>query len=227
MLFPALTGRPLSLAAVKDSIEASGRRVYFDDAPNRITRALERQGAHALAAGPWVDCLSAWTGAPAAKASEALIHPELLQDGKLPPALRGFLTALRWLDAQSGAKYQGIAAADFAYPGSPLKDRLFVTQSRAGSLAPAEERPVSSLLWFRGRRRWALVNAAHPAAEKLARLGGKRPGLAAFLCLKMMHLHDGEIPAGKRTEYTNLAEKTEARLLAGALRLDTGKARAG
>ncbi|OGR56989.1 MAG: hypothetical protein A2X36_14730 [Elusimicrobia bacterium GWA2_69_24] len=129
------------------------------------------------------------------------------------------------MDAQSGAKYRGIAAADLAYAGSSVGSRVFVIQKEPGLLSPAREQPVSSLLWFRRPKRWALLHAGHPAVEKFVRLHSGRPGLAAFLCLKMMHLHDGEVPPDQESEYTNLAEKMEARLLGAALKLDAKAAR--
>ena len=90
-------------------------------------------------------------------------------------------------------------------------------------MSPVDEKPVSSLFVFRTRR-WAVLNISHPSAEKFARLHAARPGFAAFLCLKMMHLHDGEVPPEREGEYSNLAEKVEGKLLEGALELDSERA---
>lgn len=224
-IFPTLSGRTVSLREVRDALSRSGGRLFYDAGPNRITWALECKGALVLPAGPWIDCLSHWLKVPAAQASQEFIQPEVAKDAALPAPFKAFLDTLRWMDAQSGAKYRGIAAADLAYAGSSVGSRVFVIQKEPGLLSPAREQPVSSLLWFRRPKRWALLHAGHPAVEKFVRLHSGRPGLAAFLCLKMMHLHDGEVPPDQESEYTNLAEKMEARLLGAALKLDAKAAR--
>ncbi|MFH1723503.1 MAG: ATP-binding protein [Elusimicrobiota bacterium] len=219
-VYPGLSGKPLTYARLEDGVSEAGGKLYFDDSPNRITRALENQGISVLPAGPWVEPLARWLGAEAAKASGALIQPRVIADQKLAAPMRSFLATLRALDERSGSKYRGIAAADLAYPASPLKGQMFVTQKEPGALSPANARPVSSL--FRGRsRRWALLHLDHPATEKLRRLHVSRPGFAAYLCLKMMHLKDGDVPADRASEFSNLAEKAELKLLSVALDIDS------
>ncbi|TPW20586.1 MAG: hypothetical protein FD126_1538 [Elusimicrobia bacterium] len=225
-VFPSLSGEALTLKQVEDASEEADDRLYFDDAPNPITEALEKRGILVLPAGVWTDCLSSWLKIPALKASEALVRPEPLDDGALPDDARAFLETLRAVDARSGAKYKGISAADLAYPGSCVREKLFITQKEPGELSPAEEAPVSSLLSFGRSRRWALLHAGHPTFRTLTKLHGKRPGLAAFLCLKMLHLNDGAVPAERESEYSNLAEKAEMKLLESAVKLDTAAGRA-
>jgi hypothetical protein len=224
-VYPSLSGKPIALSDIRASVEQTDHKLYFDKTPNRITRALSRQGLIVLPEGHWTDSLAAWLRATAVRASDALMLPEVVPDGKLPAAMRSFLATLRQLDEGCGVKYRGIAAADLSSPGSPVRDRMFVTQKEAGSLSSVADRQESSLLWFRKPRWWALLSVSHPAVEKLARLHAARPGLAAFLCLKMMHLSDGDVPPEKESEYSNLAEKVEARLLSGALRIDRSRTR--
>lgn len=219
-VFPSLSGAAVTLDQMEDSAEEADDRLYFDEAPNAITEALEKQGVLVLPAGVWADCLAAWIKVPAVKASHALIRPSPIPDGGLPSDARAFLETLRALDSRSGAKYKGIGAADLAYEGSCVRDKLFVTQKEPGALSAVDEAPVSSLLSFGRAKRWAMLHAGHPTFRTLSRLHSKRPGLAAFLCLKMLHLHDGTVPAERESEFSNLAEKTEQRLLEGAVRLD-------
>ena len=83
-----------------------------------------------------------------------------------------------------------------------------------------DERPRSSLFLFGKSRRVALLNQTNSFLQKLAAIHETRPGLAAYLCLKVLHLHDGTVPPDQESRYCNLAEKVELRLLQKALRLD-------
>ncbi|MBI5243165.1 MAG: ATP-binding protein [Elusimicrobia bacterium] len=217
-IFPGLCGRVYSLKAVRKAAGDAGRRVFFDSAPNNVTKGLQSLGVPVLIPGQWVELAAAWASARAEPASQAFILPRVLPEEGLPGAHREFLQALRRLDADSGAKYRGILAADFNTPGSSIQGRLFTVQEKPGSLSAADQAPVSSLFLLPRARRWALLHAGHPAFTRLCRLHAAEPGLAAYLCLKIMRLHDGEVPHGKMSRYCNLAEKAELRLLQAALR---------
>ena len=222
-LFPALHGPPLSLGQVGQAVRSSdrGRTFYFDGAANPVTEALSGRDVPVLPEGDWLQELSAWTGgAQPVKASQAHCLPRPLAERSLPAALRGLLETLRQVDARCGAKYSGLLPADFDTPASSVAGRLFVTARAPGELCTLADRPRSSLLWFGRERRWALFNVRHPFLVRLARLHRQRPGLAAYLALKAMHLSDGEVPADAGRKYCNLAEKTEGLLLSQALALD-------
>ncbi|MBI2362896.1 MAG: hypothetical protein HYV15_05885, partial [Elusimicrobia bacterium] len=224
-VFPSLSGKVLTLDELEESSEEADDRVYFDDAPNPVTEELEKRGIQVLPTGVWTDCLAAWLKVPAVKASQALIKPLPVADGDLAAPARAFLETLRTLDLRSGAKYRGLAAADLGYEGSCVREKLFVTQKEPGEISPVDEAPVSSLFSLGRSKRFALLHAGHPTFKTLVRLHQKRPGLAAFLCLKMLHLHDGTVPSERESEYSNLAEKTEQRLLEGAVQMDLAAAR--
>ena len=224
-VFPCLAGAALTLKQVEESAAAADGKLYFDDVPNVVTEELAKQGVMVLPTGVWTDCLEDWLKVPKAKASETLVHAEPLPAGTLAEDARAFLETLRTLDARSGTKYRGIEGADLSYAGSCVKDRLFVVQKTPGELSPAQETHVSSLFAFGRAKRWALLHIGHPTFKTLTRLHSKRPGLAAFLCLKMMHLNDGDIPPDRESEYSNLAEKTELKLLEVAVRLDLDTAK--
>ncbi|MBI5245318.1 MAG: ATP-binding protein [Elusimicrobia bacterium] len=224
-IFPGVAGEALSIHDVHEAIDSSGGKLYFEELGSPVARELAKRGIMVLAAGPWLNEVNAWGRAgQTAKASTAFILPKVLKDEDAPLAVRSLLTTLRWADSQCGAKYQGILAADFTYPDSSIQDRIFVTQKEPGALGSSSERPRSSLLWLRRRRLHALLNTADSFVEGLAALHETRPGLAAYLCLKVMHLSDGEVPSELEDRYCNLAEKLEQTLLETALRLDAASA---
>jgi len=140
---------------------------------------------------------------------------------------RSFCATLSAMDEEVNRKYVQILPAAFDYPGSCITDYIFATQkeNELGELTPAHPDPSSffdlvlSSLFIRHRRS-ALINLSHPFIRRLVKLHGKRPGLAGYLCLKVMHLHDGRIPPDKKRAYSNLAEKFETDLLESALQRD-------
>jgi hypothetical protein len=227
-VFPVLGGKPISLAQVHAAVSAGRGVLYFDAAANRVTEALGRRGLPVLPEGPWVAELAAWSGgARLLRASGALYLPRPLDDQELGSELLGFIETLRRMDADCGAKYRQLLPADFDYPGSSIVDRHFVTSRAPGELGSISDRPRPSLLWLGRERLCALLNIRHPFLCRLGRLHQQRPGLAAYLCLKTMHLSDGEVPPAQGDKFCNLAEKTERRLLESALTIDCTQAHQG
>ena len=222
---PMVEGRTSSV----EDLSARGVDLYCDVSANRVTRRLARQGARVLALGPWLELVCARAAAVRGervdipKASAAFILPTPLKDAELSRDLRALLGTLRGMDASSGARYRGICAADFDYPGSTIVERAFVTQKALGELSPAEDRPWSSLTALFRAKRWAVMNRAHPFVRRLTGLHGRRPGVAAFLALKVMHLNDGVIDPKRKTHSSNLAERLELRLARTALELERGR----
>ncbi len=223
-VFPALSGKPFSLVRLLKGISAAGA-LYHDSQATPITRALEKEGTPVLVSGPWVAAVETWCSGrlKTAQASQSFILPQVLKTERLPASLRAFLATLRTVDASSGAKYRDIQAAEFEYTGSCIKDRIFVTQMESGALTRADERPKSSLFAFARARPVALLNPAHTFAQKLAAIHETKPGLSAFLCLKVLHLHDGTVPPDQEGEYCNLAEKVELKIMQKAMKLDAAK----
>lgn len=219
-IFPALDGRALSFFDASKAASRAGGGIFYDTGRNTLVEELERGGHTVLAAGEWIALLALWLRAWTAHVSQAYMLPKPLGDDALPPETREFLKTLRRLDSLSGAKYRSILAAELSYPGSCIQEELFVTQRKPGALSLAcEPAPSSLLLRLLRPRRHCLINAAHPAALRLARLHRTRPRLAAFLGLKMLHLGDGSASAAKRGPASNLSEKTEAGLLEAASKL--------
>jgi len=215
-ILPTLSGAPVSVAEVTNRLGLGKGRLYFDDAPNPVTAALEAEGQPVLASGPWVQEVCSLTKWEAAQASKTLISPRVVED---PEPLKDFLGTVRMVDSRTGCKYRGILPASFDYPGSCIKDSLFVTQKRPGALSHPSERGAGSLFSV---KRFALLNVDHPVTRDLNRLYRDKPGMAAYFCLKIMHLHDGEVAPDRKTEHCNIAEGLERRLLDLATKIDGG-----
>jgi hypothetical protein len=225
-VFPSVTGKAVSLADIEVGLEESGGVLYVAKTVGKVAASLAGKGFPVLVPGPWCNELGgSWLGgATVQDASSSFMMPGVLFEAKLDVGMKALLKTLSSVDAVTGAKYRSIRAADFDYPGSCVADRVFVTQKEPGVLSPADEQPASGLFSLWKSRRHALLNARHSFVRNLAKLHSDMPGLAAFMCLKVMHLHDGEVPPDKVGRFSNLAEKVEAKLLAAALKLDCGKA---
>ncbi len=99
---------------------------------------------------------------------------------RLREAMRTVLTGL---DLELG----DIVLGHLAYPGSPVADRVAITQASFGELTPVAEIGELSSGWFRGRR-VVVLNADHPTVVHLLELAGSEAELAAYLVLKLFFL---------------------------------------
>ncbi|MFA6318978.1 MAG: ATP-binding protein [Elusimicrobiota bacterium] len=224
-VFPSVTGKAVSLGDLGRGLSASGGVLYVAKTAGRVASALAEEGFPVLAPGPWATELGgSWLGGVEVQdADTTYLMPSVLPESRLDAGLKSLLATVARLDNVTGAKYRSVVAADFSYPGSRIEDRIFVTQASPGELSRADERAEPSLFSLWRSRRHALLNAGHPFVRSLVKVHADLPGLAAFMCLKALHLNDGPVPADKKGRYSNLAEKAEARLLAGALKLDGGR----
>ena len=212
-LFPRVEGPPLSLSEAKDGSRAG--LLYHDAKPSRASRVLEARGVPVLADGPWLEPLALWCAAGRASASATFLCPKVLD--KVPDETARFLDSLRAVDRASLWRYRDILAADFEELPANVAPPVFLAQREPGAPVLVGERGLPSLL---NPKLYALVNSAHPHFKLLERLFAKRPGPAVFLCLKILHLHDGKSPPEERTTVCEVSERLEAGLLAEALRLD-------
>lgn len=222
LILPSVGGRAVSVAEMRRAVRSNGDALYVDTVKSAVSEELERRGAPVLWDGPWIDQVGAGLLRASSKhtATRAFILPRLIGPAALEPGLAALLRRANALDAAATTRYSEVAAADFGPPGLPVAALPFIVQKKAGDLSSADERPVSSFFTLGRKRRAAVLNAAHPFIRRLGLLHAARPGLAAYLLLKTLHLHDGEIPAGSRAEFSALAGATERRLLEAALKLD-------
>lgn len=227
-ILPTVSGVPASVADMRRATRKNDGTVFIDATRTPVSDELEARGTPVLWDAPWIDNIGSGLLNAFRKhtATQAFILPRLLSDRALEPGLAELLRRANTLDAAATTRYSGIVAADFAYAGSPIADKPFVIQAKPGELSPADERPVSSFFSLGRKRRAAVVNAGHPFIRRLGLINASRPGLASYLLLKTLHLHDGEVPPDSKAEFSALAERTERRLLEAALKLDaSGKKR--
>lgn len=225
LILPSVGGRAVSVADMRRAARGNGDAVYVDTVKSAVSEELERRGAPVLWDGPWIDQVGAGLLKASSKhtATRAFIMPRVLGPSALEPGLAALLRRANALDAAATTRYSEVAAADFGAADTPFAGLPFIVQKKAGDLSSADERPVSSFFTLGRERRAAVLNAAHPFIRRLGLIHASRPGLAAYLLLKTLHLHDGEVPADSRAEFSSLAVRTERRLLEAALKLDAAR----
>lgn len=230
-ILPTLSGTAVCVKDIQAASHPPGpagqRALYHDGSPNRIVEALAGEKMRVLVSGPWADWIAVELGAEPMQASKTFMLPEIVSGDGLAAAEREFCSTLAAMDRAVSRKYVRIIPARFDDPGTSIADFIFVTQKEkeVGELAYAERDPdtffdliLSSMLTR--ERRSALINLSHPFIRRLIRLHATRPGFAGYLCLKVMHLHDGRIPPDKKRAFSNLAEKFETALLELAVQKD-------
>jgi hypothetical protein len=213
-ILPAIGGKPISLDQARRSLGADGR-VLVDTTRTRVTDELDRIGQCVLWAGPWVQHVARKLigGDHVALASSCFVFPRLMDALEVDADIAALLERVSAMDAASMGRYGRIAAADFAYPGSPIADEIFVIQNKAGELSPVGE-PLKYPLLGVDWQPSAVINAAHTFVRRLAALHGSSPGLAAYLLLKTLYLRDDA--TGVRQD-SALSEDAERTLLEAAL----------
>lgn len=212
-IFPGLSGG-VSLSALKAAVRTEGR-LFFDAAPGRASKALEARGVPVLRDGPWLDLLERRLKVPRSQASSSLVCPQVAE--RIPVEASRFLDALKGLADELGPSYSDILAADFGELPPDVEPPFFVAQKDPGKPFILGERERASLF---GGKRSALLNLAHPTFAALCSLFARRPGLALFLGLKLLCLHDGKVPPEDSKRYSELADDYELSLLKAALRLE-------
>ena len=90
-----------------------------------------------------------------------------------------------------GIKLRGIGIGDLDYPGSPVAERVAISQRELGELTPVSEVGTLGSGLF-GSGRYVVLNAGHSVLKSLLE-GGKaalEPELSAYLTVKLLYLRD-------------------------------------
>ncbi|MBC8074043.1 MAG: hypothetical protein IAG13_37330, partial [Deltaproteobacteria bacterium] len=103
------------------------------------------------------------------------------------PALRDAVADL--LDA-ADARLAGIVLADCGYPGSPIADRVAITQANPGLLTGLDELDSLRVGLF-ARRHTLVVHRGHPLTREALALAVHEPEVAAYLLVKAFRLGRG------------------------------------
>lgn len=185
-------GPPLTVA---DTVALKEKgRLYLEGPPSGVAPAVEREHkAAVLAVDPessLAAVVQALPGPPAPALAEAFCLPRPAEEPERRNAGWRALeaAALAALEAE-GHKVGGLALAHFDYPGSPIAERVAVTQRKVGELTPlAEARAFGAGLF--SRRRTLVVNADHPTVRELEAMAPAEPEVAAWLLVKLFYVGD-------------------------------------
>ncbi len=188
------SGAPIRIGDLRRGVKSN--RVFYSVARAPVTDELERLGYTIVLGTPddprfaLIKVFAPTVAAEAAVVGHHWCMPALVDPSLAPTAW----TALREgvagaLDA-IGAKVGSIVAADFDYPGSPIVDRIAVTQAKPGSLQQMDELEMlrPGLL---SRRQALVVNVTHPSVRSFIALAATEPVVAAYLCVKAFRLGKG------------------------------------
>jgi hypothetical protein len=111
----------------------------------------------------------------------------------LEPGVRGWMPlreALHALLRTAGAKLADVVLGECSYPGSPIADRVAITQETPGALtdlATLDTLRVGLL----GRRHALVVHHGHPMTQEALGLASSEPEVAAYLLIKAFRLGRG------------------------------------
>ncbi|MEZ4382279.1 MAG: ATP-binding protein [Nannocystaceae bacterium] len=193
-VIPTLGGPALSLR----DCAAQGAELRCDRVRSPVTETLAQRGRPVLdcaADDPIHALVVAATGRAPQPANAALVFACAAPEAAADPRWHHLANAARWLLAADGHKLRGVAIGTLAYPGSPVADRVAVSQRELGELTPTDEASKLSggLL---GGARFLVLNASHPFLCDLIRSGAAaaEPELAAYLLLKQVYLRDALSP---------------------------------
>ncbi|MCA9661409.1 MAG: hypothetical protein KC486_23925, partial [Myxococcales bacterium] len=193
-VLPTLGGPAISL---KDCA-AHGDALRRDRVRSPVTDTLAQRGRPVLdcaADDPIHDLVVAATGRTPRPANADLIFACAAPEAAADPRWHHLANAARALLAADGAKLRGIAIGTLAYPGSPVADRVAVSQRELGELTPIDEASKLGGGLLSGGR-YLVLNASHPFLADLIASGAAaaEPELAAYLLLKQVYLRDSLSP---------------------------------
>jgi hypothetical protein len=103
------------------------------------------------------------------------------------PALRDAVAEL--LDT-AGARLAGIVLAECGYPGSPIADRIAITQADPGLLTGLDDLDSLRVGLF-SRRHTLVVHRGHALTREALALAAVEPEVAAYLLVKAFRLGRG------------------------------------
>jgi hypothetical protein len=189
-VLPTLGGPAISL----NDCAGQGDALRCDRVRSPVTDTLAQRGRPVLdcAAGdPIHDLVVAATGRTPQPANAALIFACAAPEAAGDPRWHHLANAARALLAADGAKLRGVAIGTLNYPGSPVADRIAISQRELGELTPVAEANKLGGGLLRGGR-VLVLNASHPFLADLIASGAAatEPELAAYLLLKQVYLRD-------------------------------------
>jgi len=189
-LIPTLGGPPISLAACA----AQGSDLRCDRVRSPVTDLLLSAGKRVLdcsVGDPIHALVKEAAGAEASSANAELCFASAAPSATEDLRWHALANAVRGLLVADGVKLSGIAIGDLRYPGSPVADRIAITQGELGELTPIEEAgELGSGIFHSGR--YVVLNAGHEVLRSLLDGGGAatEPELSAYLIIKLIYLRE-------------------------------------
>lgn len=187
-IIPTLGGAPLSLSACA----AQGQALRCDRVRSPVTDTLASRGRPVLECAegdPLHRLVEVAVGLRAKAANAALCFPCAAPDAVADARWHQLANAVRALLIADGVKLRGIAIGELDYPGSPVADRIAISQRELGELTPIDEVGTLGGGLFSGGR-YVVLNAGHSVLRDLLK-GGRaaaEPELSAYLIVKLLYL---------------------------------------
>ncbi|EDM81417.1 chaperone protein HtpG [Plesiocystis pacifica SIR-1] len=197
-ILPTLDGPPCSLDEVRKVHRGRRTKVWVGAEASPVTRALRERGDLVLRAEPD----TALRFALERHLDEALpttqeLCTALELDPQSPaaqverPRWQALRAALTHLLGVQGLRVSALHLGHLDYPGSPVAERVAITQGSFGELTPTAEVGELGSGWLTSKR-CVVLNADHGTVAHLLELAGAEPELAAYLLLKLFYLHGAE-----------------------------------
>ncbi len=172
----------------------AGGVVYFAAERSAVTDALEAGGHTVLGLVPSDDHVRLVQllapGVTVVPVGHRWCLPTPADPAAVPVAWPRFARCLADALRIAGVEIGDIVAGDFAYPESPITDRIAITQPSAFALTPIHDLDVVTAGRF-ARRRVLVVNLTHPSVVSFVALAEREPQVAAYLCVKAFRLGRG------------------------------------
>ena len=192
-VIPTLGGPPTSLAALRERPRAS--RLWRAQVLSPVAQRLLAEGHRVIDCGA-DDEVEALVAAglrerPTPVASLCAALPVSDAEARAWAPLQAAIAAL--LKA-SKLKAREVALGHLAYPDSPVRELLAISQARVGELTPVAEAGQLGSGWLASARALVL-SVDHPTARHLRAVAEHEPELAAYLTLKTFLLGGEPVPA--------------------------------
>ncbi len=185
------SGRAWTVAGLRAAV---GRElVAFSEHRSPLTDELERL-EYPVVAGPHdgslANLVAAIVGPEVALAAvhERWCMPLLVDDA--PSAWPALADALALALGVAGAKLGDIVLGELDYPGSPIADRVAITQHTPGALTDLDSVDTLKVGLF-SRRHSLVVHRGHPVTQEALALAEHEPEIAAYLLVKAFRLGRG------------------------------------
>jgi len=130
------------------------------------------------------------------KASDEYFIPQIIESKKLDKVQKSLIAAVDRINRKMSVRTELMKFAKFDYPGSCIKDRVYVMQKEPGGLSPVselnkKEKLNTSLFSLFSKTKTLILNVQHPYVKNLLNLARFDLEFASYLFAKLLYLDDG------------------------------------